>query len=95
MRILSLLLKSVVFLLFLGLAAKNDGVVTVQSYLGVVWLLPLVLVMLVMFLGGLLCAVLVFAGQLLSQNREIARLKSAEVSRVVTTGRPDTGASAD
>lgn len=93
MRILFLLLKAVVFLLFLGLAVKNDGMVTVQSYLGSVWQVPLVVVMLVMFLGGLLSAAAAFVGHLLAQNREIARLKAVSSSN--TSGRANTGVTAD
>lgn len=97
MRILFLLLKAVTFLLLLGLAVKNDGVVAVNAYLGYAWQVPLVVVMLVMFIGGLFCGAVAFMGRIVALNRELARVRAAlgVEANPVKVSRADTGTNAE
>lgn len=75
MRILIWLLRVALFLLLLGLAIKNDGVVTVRFFFDGQWRVPLVVVMLLMFVGGALLGATATVTTLFSQHREIRRLK--------------------
>lgn len=95
MRFLFLLLRAIVFIVLLGFAVKNDGLVTVYAYFGQAWQLPLVVVMFVVFTIGLLCGIAVLAGRLLAQNKELQRLRAVQssYSRSSSTSRP--GASSD
>lgn len=97
MRFISLLLRALAFLLLLGLAVKNDGLVTVQAYLGSAWQLPLVVVMLVAFVLGLACGIVAISARMLAQTRELTRLRAlvAPVSRPVTSTSIDTDAGAN
>ncbi|MDQ7990407.1 MAG: LapA family protein [Candidatus Dactylopiibacterium sp.] len=89
MRILYLLLRALVFLLLLGLAVKNDGMVTVKAYFDTAWQLPLVVVMLLMFAAGLLGGVAVLSARVASQRREIQRLQA---TRPLASPLPQPGA---
>lgn len=75
MRILIWLLRAVLFLLLLGFAIKNDGVVTVQAYFDTSWQLPLVVVMLGMLVAGVLLGATAIAGTVFVLRREVARLR--------------------
>ncbi len=70
-RILWLLL----FLLMLGFAIKNSETVTVNYYLGFSWQAPLVLVLLVAFVGGVVAGVFASLGFIFRQKRTILSLK--------------------
>jgi len=91
MRIFLLFLRALVFLLLLGLAVKNDGMVTVHAYFGSAWQLPLVVVMLAAFFGGLLCGVIAFSARTIAQTRELVRLRAlvAPASRSVISASTD------
>ena len=75
MRILIWLFRIALFLLLLGFAIKNDGPVTVHVFFGGEWQVPLIVVMLVMFGGGVLLGVTAIVGTLFAQHREIKRLR--------------------
>lgn len=75
MRYLSWLFGFVLFLLALGFAVKNSDTVVVNYYLGYQWQAPLVLVLLVSFIGGVAVGVAASLGYLFRQRREIFFLK--------------------
>lgn len=52
MTVLSWLLRIVVFLLLLGLAARNSDFVTVRWFLGHEWHIELSVLLLLLFFGG-------------------------------------------
>lgn len=75
MRYLSWLLGFVLFLLALGFAVKNSGVVAVHYYLGYQWQAPLVLVILVFFFAGAAVGVVASLRFIFRQRREIFSIK--------------------
>ena len=75
MRILIWCLRVALFLLLLGLAIKNDGVVTVRFFFDGQWRIPLAVVLLLGFVGGALLGATATVSTMLSQYREIRRLK--------------------
>lgn len=75
MRVLVWVLRAAVFLLLLGLAAKNSGIVTLQLFFGATWHVPLVFVMLLFFAAGALVGLTAALATLFRQRREIARLR--------------------
>ncbi|HEX5125575.1 MAG TPA: LapA family protein [Rhodocyclaceae bacterium] len=77
MRILIWFSRIALFLLLLGFAIKNDSVVTVHLFFGDEWQVPLILVMLVMFAGGVVLGATAMVATLLSQHREIKRMRKA------------------
>lgn len=93
MRYVAWSLRAILFLLLLGFAIKNDGAVTVRFFLGTEWQVPLVVVMLVMFAGGVVLGATATVATLFSQRREIRRLKRASertpVPREASTEIPD------
>jgi putative membrane protein len=75
MRYLALFLKIVLFVLLLGFAVKNSGVVTLRYFLGYEWQSPLALVILLSFAVGLLVGLLACSWRLLSNHRELRQLR--------------------
>lgn len=82
MRILSLLLKTLVFLLMLGFAFRNTDNVVVHYFPGAQWQAPLVVVLLVFFGIGIAAGVTASLGVIVRQRREISRLKRGAASAV-------------
>lgn len=75
MRTLSLMTKLVLFLLLLGFAVRNDGLVTVSYFFDVAWQAPLALVMFLAFAGGLLSGVIALLPALWRQRRKLSGLQ--------------------
>ncbi len=75
MRLLSWLLRALLFIALLGFAVKNDQPVTLRYFLGYEWQSPLVVALLLFFAIGAIIGVLSMLAYLLQQRREIARLK--------------------
>jgi uncharacterized integral membrane protein len=75
MRVLSLVIKVVIFLLLLGFALKNTDVVTVRYFLGVEWQAPLAFVLLVLFAVGIVAGILTSLAVIVRQRRELSALK--------------------
>lgn len=69
MAILKWLLRIVVFLLLLGLAARNSDPVTVRFFFGQVWQVELSLILFILFLVGAVLGA--FAGWSLAKARNI------------------------
>ena len=76
LRALIWLMRVVVFVLLLGLAIKNSGLVTLQFFFSKEWELPLVLLLLLCFATGALIGATVSVTTLYTQRREIAQLKT-------------------
>ena len=75
MRILTWLLRAVLFILLLGFAIKNDGVVTVHAFFDTAWRMPLVVVMLAMLVAGVLLGATAIVGTVFMLRREVSRLR--------------------
>ncbi|QID17393.1 LapA family protein [Nitrogeniibacter mangrovi] len=75
MRILIWIVRLAIFLVLFGFAVKNDQIVSLKSYLGGQWHLPLVFVILIAFAAGAVVGVSATVSSLLRQRREIARLR--------------------
>ncbi|MFZ5522502.1 MAG: LapA family protein [Pseudomonadota bacterium] len=75
MRLLNWLLRAALFILLLGLAVKNDQLVTLRYFFGLEWQTALVIVLLVFFAAGAVAGILAMSVSLLKQRREISRLK--------------------
>jgi uncharacterized integral membrane protein len=77
MHILMWVLRALVFLLLLGFAVKNSGLVTVQFFFGAQWQVSMVILMLGFFAAGALIGVLSVLSKVFRQRREISRLQRA------------------
>ena len=75
MRSLIWIFRAAAFLLLLGFAVKNSGIVTLNFFFGLSWQLPLVFVMLLFFVAGAVVALSATLVTVLVQRRELARLK--------------------
>ena len=75
MRILTWVVRVVVFVLLVAFAAKNADNVTLRFYFDLALQAPLVLVLFGFFAAGALFGMLALIGTLLRQRREIANLK--------------------
>jgi uncharacterized integral membrane protein len=73
-RILTWVVRVVVFVLLVAFAAKNADPVTLRFYFDLALQAPLVLVLFGFFAAGALFGMLALIGTLLRQRREIARL---------------------
>ena len=80
MRVLTLILKIVLFLLLLAFAVKNSEIVTVRYLLGLEWQVPFSLVLLLTFAAGALLGLLGCTRQLVGNRRELARLRKTAQS---------------
>ncbi|MGO9444711.1 MAG: lipopolysaccharide assembly LapA domain-containing protein [Thiobacillaceae bacterium] len=77
MRYLGWIIKALIFLLLLGFAHKNSGVVTVHYFLGYIWEAPLVLILLGFFVTGAITGLLAMMPHLIRQRRELGKLRKA------------------
>jgi putative membrane protein len=75
MKYLVWLLRTVLFLLLLGFAMKNDEPVVLRYFFGYEWQSSLVLVLLLFFTAGAAVGMLAVLGSLLRQRKELAVLK--------------------
>ena len=93
MRVFFLLLKTAVFLLLLGFAAKNTDNVAVRFFLGLEWQAPLVFVLLVFFGTGTAIGVMASLAIIVRQRRGILKLKRELRSRPHPVAAPATAES--
>lgn len=75
MRYLIWSLRTLLFLLLLGFAVKNDEPVVLRYFFGFEWSTSLVVVLLCFFTAGVVIGVLAMLGILFRQSREIADAK--------------------
>ena len=81
MRVLSWILRIVLFLALFLFALKNTDSVSLQLYFDQIWHAPLILVLLVFFAAGAAMGVLATLATVFRQKREIARLRRELASR--------------
>jgi uncharacterized integral membrane protein len=91
MRILTLALRALAFILLLGLAIKNDGLVTVKAYFDASWQLPLVAVILFVFALGMAAGVLAMLASSYAVRRENDRLQKLLPKPASSTRLPEDG----
>ncbi len=75
MRYLNWLLRTILFLLLLGFAVKNDQPVTLSYFFGYQWNTSLVVVLLCFFALGAGIGILAMLGTIFRQRRELAAVK--------------------
>ncbi len=75
MKYLVWLFRSILFLLLLGFAVKNDKPVILSFFFGYQWETSLVLLLLLFFTAGVIVGVLVMLISFLRQRRELAQLR--------------------
>lgn len=80
MNVLVWLLRGVVFIVLVALAAKNSDTVTVRFLFGAAWDLPLNFLMLVFFTVGAGIGATAALGTIVRQRRELGRLRKASWS---------------
>lgn len=79
------LAKLVVFVLVLGFALKNTHPVSVVSYLGYTWQLPLIVMLLLAFLLGALIGLLAVLPYLFRLRRQVANRVAVTEARTMMT----------
>ena len=77
MTALTWALRLLIFAFLVVFAAQNTDLVNLHLLPGSVWQTPLVIALLVFFVGGALFGVLSLLGVVFRQRREISRLKRA------------------
>lgn len=87
MRVLSWVLRFLLFVLLFLLALKNATPVALHAFFGQVWQIPLSLLLLGFFAAGALLGVLAVVASLLRARRQIAGLQR-EIARLSTTSPP-------
>lgn len=75
MKFLVWLLRILLFLVLLGFAVKNSGIITLHFFFDSAWHFPLVAVLLLFFAAGALAGVTAAFGTYLTQRRELTRLR--------------------
>lgn len=75
LRVIAWVLRITVFLLLLGLAIKNSGMVTLHFFFSTAWDLPLIFLVLLCFGVGALLGATVALSTLYRQRREIEALR--------------------
>ncbi|RFC39177.1 MAG: putative integral membrane protein [Candidatus Nitrotoga sp. LAW] len=75
MRYMIWLLRTVLFLVLLGFAIKNDQPVVLHYFFGYEWQTSLILILFLFFAVGVSVGVLAVLGNIFRQRREIATLK--------------------
>jgi lipopolysaccharide assembly protein A len=81
MRILSWILRIILFLALFLFALKNTDIVSLRLYFDQIWQAPLILVLLVFFAAGAAMGVLATLATVFRLRREIARLQGELRSR--------------
>ena len=81
MRVLSWVLRNILFLALFLFALKNTDTVSLRLYFDQVWQAPLILVLLVFFSGGAAMGVLATLATVFRQRRDIASLRRELQSR--------------
>lgn len=82
MRSLIWIIRAAAFVLLLGFAIKNGGLVTLEFFFGLSWQLPLVFVMLLFFVGGAVVALSATLATIMLQRRQLAAHLKEEQDRL-------------
>jgi uncharacterized integral membrane protein len=81
MRFLTWAIRIALFIVLLAFAARNTEPVTLRFYFDLAWQAPLVALLLAFFAAGAVLGLAAALGTLLSQRRELARLRRNERAR--------------
>lgn len=84
MTVLTWAIRLIIFVVLLVFAVQNTDPVSLRFFTGQIWQAPLVLVLLVFFVGGVLLGVTSLFGVVFRQRREITRLQRAVNSKPVS-----------
>ena len=71
------ILRFIIVLVLVWFAAKNSDPVKLNGLPGQEWMIPLVFILLVVFVGGMIIGLLAWVPTVVRQRREIGRLKKA------------------
>ena len=77
MTALTWAIRLIIFALLVVFATQNTDLVSLHLLPGSVWQVPLVIALLVFFVGGVMLGALSLLGVIFRQRREISRLKRA------------------
>jgi len=75
MRYFNWLLRLLLFLILLGLAVKNDQMVTLRFFFGYQWESSLVIILFLFFSAGVIVGLFGMATSIFKLRREVSRLK--------------------
>lgn len=77
MTVLTWVIRLIIFVLLVVFAAQNTDLASLHILPGQVWQAPLIIVLLLFFVGGVVLGALSLVGVIFRQRREILRLKRA------------------
>lgn len=81
MTALTWALRAVIFVFLVVFATQNTDPASLRLLPGTVWQTPLVIALLVFFIGGVIIGALSLLGVIFRQRREISRLKREAVKK--------------
>lgn len=81
MTALTWAIRAIIFVFLVVFATQNTDPASLRLLPGVVWQTPLVIALLVFFIGGVILGALSLLGVIFRQRREISRLKSEAVQK--------------
>lgn len=92
MTVLTWAIRLIIFSFLLVFAIRNTQLVSLRFILDLAWEAPLVIVLLMFFVGGAIFGVLSVVGIVFRQRREISQLKraAAKFQRPINTPEPPT-----
>jgi lipopolysaccharide assembly protein A len=81
LRVVTWILRLVLFALLFGFALKNTDPVSLHFYFDYAWSAPLILLLLFFFVGGVIVGWTAGIGKVFRQRREIVNLKREQRGR--------------
>lgn len=84
MAVITWIIRLTVLLVITAFAINNSDPVTLKTFLGYQWQTPLVVALLVFFIGGVIIGLLGLLGTVFRLRREIAQLKKAHQRELAT-----------
>lgn len=81
MTALTWALRAIIFVFLVVFATQNTDPASLRLLPGIVWQTPLVIALLVFFIGGVILGALSLLGVIFRQRREISRLKSGAAQK--------------
>jgi len=81
MTALTWALRAIIFVFLVVFATQNTDPASLRLLPGTVWQTPLVIALLVFFIGGVILGALSLMGVIFRQRREISRLKRETVQK--------------
>lgn len=89
MAVITWIIRLAILLVITAFAINNAQLVTLNAFLGYQWQTPLVVALLVFFIGGVIIGLLGLLGTVFRLRREITQLKRAHQRELATqTGAP-------